>query len=329
MAELPGYDACVVNKTFLELAPAPVPGQLQRSQTAPPRFAPMPVTNISLCYDDPDYEIEKDEEHDGEGEGDDEVMPPPPPPSELQRLQTYNVFDEPGEHWQWNSAAADCAGLPRVTMAQMVPVVYAAPVAVHMEPMNHLNSMPANINPMGHAEQQGIAQDARALPGGGAPGPPAVGPPMPQTLQRSTSVSTRASRIEWTVDARKLRGNDKQAVSPSFDLVCAGRTLPFKMMIYPKQVTDQKGGASFKKSKGRGTVTIKCEADLNTGSTPLQFRVYTGTGASKQTPRGPVEHDFSESAVCTLPRNIEEWDFEQVKDKDSSTFVVGLEVLTQ
>merc|ERR1719293_212184 len=126
--------------------------------------------------------------------------------------------------------------------------------------------MPAHMSPMGHAEQ-----DIPSPPGGGggALGLPAGEPPMPQTLQRSTSVSTGATRIEWIVDARKLRGNDKQAVSPSFDLTCGGRTLPFKMMIYPRQVCDQRGGASFKKSGGRGSVTIKCEADVHHGTTPL------------------------------------------------------------
>jgi hypothetical protein len=286
------------------------------------------VTSISLYYDDPDFQNEEnDDDDEDEGEGDDEGMAPPPPapePGELQRLQTnYRTFDEPADHWQWTPSVM-------VSTAPMAPV-YGVPMMM----VDSANFMPAHMSPMGTAEQQGVPQDAPVaappypLQGGGGGGAPPAGPPMPQTLQRSTSVSTRATRIEWIVDARKLRGNDKQAVSPSFDLNCGGRTLPFKMMIYPKQVTDQKGGASFKKSRGRGSVTIKCEADLTAGSTPLSFRIYTGTGAMKQPPRGPVEHDFSASAVCTLPRNIEEWDFAEVQDKASSTFVVGLEVLTQ
>jgi len=296
----------------------------------------MAVTSISLYYDDPD--LEKHEENYDDDEGDDECMPPPPPaPAELERLKTdYRVFDEPSEHWQWNGGAlsADAsAGVTMIPMAPMVPMVagYAAPVAMHMQPIPAManpvdpmpHSMPAHVTPMGYAEQYVPS------PGGGALGPAAGGPPMPQTLQRSTSVSTRAARIEWNVDARKLRGNDKQAVSPSFDLSCGGRTLPFKMMIYPKQIPEQRGGASFKKSKGRGSITIKCEADVHHGTTPLTFRIYTGQGVNKQIPRGPVEHDFSASAICTLPRSIEEWDFQEVADRASTIFVVGLEVLTQ
>merc|ERR1719188_1371646 len=183
-----------------------------------------------------------------------------------------------------------------------------------------LHCMPAHMNPMGPAEQD-VPSPPEAT---AAPGPPAGGPPKPQTLQRSTSVSARATRIEWTVDARKLRSSDQQAVSPSFDLTCGGRTVPFKMTIYPTKVPDQRGGASFKKSNGRGSVSIRCVADLITGSTPLRFRIYTGrAGENKQTPRGPVEHDFWAGAVCGLPRDIAEWDFQEVQDNASSTFVVG------
>jgi len=327
MEGLPGYDACVVNKTFLEPAPGPPdPGQLMRSQTAPPHFAPVPVTSISLYYDDPDAvasEKDPDDADDADDADDsDGPAPPPPAPAELERLKTgYRVFDEPPEHWQWDCRGArqGQGGAPS-RVVQMVPV-YAAPAAVLVQPA-HAAASPS--------EQQGVAQDA--LSGAELPlAPPGEGggPPMPQTLQRSTSVSTRAARIEWTVDARKLRGNDKSAVSPPFELTCGGRTLPFRMMIYPKQVNDQKGGASFKKSRGKGTVTVKCEADLTQLTTPLQFRIYVGAGANRQTPRGPVEHDFSASAVCTLPKDVEEWDFSEARDAVSSTFVVGLEVLMQ
>merc|ERR1712187_757942 len=133
--------------------------------------------------------------------------------------------------------------------------------------------------------------------------------PMPQpqtlTLQR---IRCGHFRICWTVDARKLRGNDKQAVSPPFDL-SFGTRLPnvtFKMMIYPKIIHAEKGGASFKKARGKGHIQLKCESELPAGSAKVSFCLSIGSKNSMKTPRGPVFHDFSSSAVCGLS---EEWDF--------------------
>merc|ERR1740130_529695 len=85
------------------------------------------------------------------------------------------------------------------------------------------------------------APDASAAPVLAAPAAP-----QPQTLMRSFSLNTSTYRIQWHVDARKLRGNDKQAVSPPFEISFGGQAVTFKMMIYPKVVSDAKGGASFK-----------------------------------------------------------------------------------
>merc|ERR1719148_158595 len=56
-----------------------------------------------------------------------------------------------------------------------------------------------------------------------------------QSLKRAYSPSSGVYRVHWLVDARKLRGNDKQAVSPPFELFSAHRQhgATFKMMIYP------------------------------------------------------------------------------------------------
>eukprot|EP00439_Symbiodinium_sp_Y106_P039964 s5391_g4.t2 len=52
-----------------------------------------------------------------------------------------------------------------------------------------------------------------------------------QVLQRAFSVSSNVYRIRWTVDARKLRSTDKEAVSPPFDLTFAGgQPVPFKTL---------------------------------------------------------------------------------------------------
>lgn len=163
----------------------------------------------------------------------------------------------------------------------------------------------------------------------GPPVPPGHGvqdgtPFLPQTVRNTVSPSTSRHRMAWAVDARKLKGNDKQAVSPSFELLCGGRLLPFKLMIYTKQVTDQKGGASFRKSQGKGNIAIKCEADLTDHPMPLEFWICIGNGETQQPARGPIIHDFSHGAVCMLPND--EWDFSSVVDQASSTFMVCLEV---
>jgi hypothetical protein len=153
------------------------------------------------------------------------------------------------------------------------------------------------------------------------------GPLKPQSLQMSACATTGRRRLEWIVDSRKLRGNDKQAVSPTFNLACGCILLPFKLMIYPNFVSDRQGGGSFKRSCGRGSVTLKCEADLTEeGMPPLTYRNYIGSGATAQPPRAPVMHDFSKSAVSSLPSDVGEWHFSAVVAGTPSVFIVGLEV---
>jgi len=161
-----------------------------------------------------------------------------------------------------------------------------------------------------------------------APLSSAIPAAQPQTLTGAFCVNTGCFRALWWVDARKLRGNDKQAVSPHFEM-SLGDSLPsaaFKMMIYPKIMNDQKGGASFKKAKGRGLVQIKCEAELSEAIATFSFQISIGVGENKQASRGPKIHNFSASAVCGLEKDEEEWDFQTVVDPESMTFVVCLEI---
>jgi len=150
--------------------------------------------------------------------------------------------------------------------------------------------------------------------------------PQPQTLMRSFSLSTCNVRIQWHVDARKLRGNDKQAVSPPFELSFGNQLVTFKMMLYPKVVSDAKGGASFKKAKGTGFVQLKCEAELSEDVAQVKFRIGIGNGSLAER-RGPISHNFSQSAVCGLPKDQEEFDFPSVIDADSMTFLIVLEIV--
>uniref|UniRef100_A0A7S0FRD3 Uncharacterized protein n=1 Tax=Pyrodinium bahamense TaxID=73915 RepID=A0A7S0FRD3_9DINO len=149
-----------------------------------------------------------------------------------------------------------------------------------------------------------------------------------QALQKAFSVASSIYRIRWTVDARKLKSTDREAASPTFELSC-GCPMEFKMVIHPKKVEDTRGGASFKKAQGRGTVQLRMLTGADSSSNAVvTFRIAVGSATSKQQhPRGPVRHDFSERPICGLPEGKDEWDFQKSVDKATQTFVVCLEVL--
>lgn len=157
------------------------------------------------------------------------------------------------------------------------------------------------------------------------------------TLNRYRNRRTGDTRIEWIVDGRKLRSNDRNAVSPGFELA-VGQTnaqpRPFKMIITPNVSSDGRGGSSFRRAKGCGSVQLKCEAPPEeVGNLPVSFHLSAGNGRhdkpNLQGPRGPVIHNFAQSGVSGLTKKTSDdiWDFLSVLDKDSDTFVVQLDIL--
>uniref|UniRef100_A0A7S2CHQ5 Uncharacterized protein n=1 Tax=Alexandrium andersonii TaxID=327968 RepID=A0A7S2CHQ5_9DINO len=190
-------------------------------------------------------------------------------------------------------------------------------------------------SPSGAPASVGPAARPRASAGAGAAGlgqsfEAVASVPQPQTLERSFSASSGIYRVSWTVDARKLSGSERVAVSPPFELSCP-TPMTFKMMILPRANSDRRGGASFRKSGGRGIVQVKCEAQTSEFQGGfLTFRVTAGRNfddAKRKTPRRAVKHNFTKSLVCALQDEHEEWDFRQMVDEASQTFVVCLEVL--
>lgn len=148
-------------------------------------------------------------------------------------------------------------------------------------------------------------------------------PQQPQTVLHEVGADGRV-RIKWTVDARKLKANDKVVISPSFTIHALPGT--FRMIINPS-TTKFRGGTTFRNSNGRGNVQLKCETD---SQAMVRFRFLLGDGRQdgRQLPsRGDVEHNFSLGGVCGLPKQQEEWDFNRVVDESSKTFVVCIEVL--
>merc|ERR1719198_1317708 len=88
-------------------------------------------------------------------------------------------------------------------------------------------------------------------------------PPKPrsQVMERVFSMASQRERIRWTVDARKLKSSDREAVSPTFEVSCGG-VINFKMVLKPKTMDSNKGGACFKKSRNKGYVELRCVTDL-------------------------------------------------------------------
>lgn len=131
--------------------------------------------------------------------------------------------------------------------------------------------------------------------------------------------------IFWTVDARKLKGGDRVAVSPRFELHGAY----FRIMMLPKVTSHGKGGSSFRKSQGKGLLQLKCESNMQDSDLArIKFNLVVGSSKTNLADaRGPVLHNYSKSGVAGLGQHEEVWDFERWVDPDAGTFVIGIEIL--
>jgi len=148
---------------------------------------------------------------------------------------------------------------------------------------------------------------------------------MPLTFGVQLHKSESATRVQWTVDAKKVQSKDHVVVSSPFMLPCGGQLLLFRMMLVPSVECKKARGHCFKKAEGRGSVQLKCEAsDLpQDANTRIRYSVRVGWERF----RGPNEHDFRQAMVCGLPKDQEDWNFAEAEDIASRTFTVHLEVL--
>lgn len=244
-----------------------------------------------------------------------------PPPSALCRDQTFDFF----EHWEELEAPNDDAGVSSPHAQES----HVAPLSSEFETQPYSNQLQPNL--MCKVEDQ---------PSHVQSGPwevllEAPQPFQPQTLSQWRNNTTGSTCICWTVDGRKLRSNDRLTVSPLFALSDGhvdAPPLPFKMIISPKVASDGKGGASFRKANGRAIIQLKCEAPREElESYPISFFLSACSGNQQdprlQASRGPVTCNFAQSGVCGLPKDCETWDFLDVVDEQTRTFVVCLEVL--
>jgi hypothetical protein len=167
-------------------------------------------------------------------------------------------------------------------------------------------------------EQASVSRDPRR---GAAPSVEGINKSEPVPGSASSSVFKSHS---WTVDAKKLRGNDKTVVSRPFALAIdgpGGPVITCKMTLHAKTMMEGKGGQSFKLSGGQGSLQLKCDNDLrDSKGSIVELRFSAGTGG---TPR-QIKHDFSKNASCSL----QGWDFSEAVNKKSQTFVVHVEVVS-
>merc|ERR1711920_250875 len=128
------------------------------------------------------------------------------------------------------------------------------------------------------------------------------------------------TQVCWAVDARKLDSQDKQQVSPSFDVCFPGHEpQTFHLIIYPTVVNDGRRGAGFKKAKGRGKLVLKCQSlELPPNFPVVAFWFSVGKGNTML--RGWC-HNFIEQSCGALPKGKDQWDFKASVD-DSKTVTI-------
>ena len=132
--------------------------------------------------------------------------------------------------------------------------------------------------------------------------------------------------VRWTVDARKLESQDKQILSPQFDLYSKEGTItPFRLMILAKE-TRGKGCRGFLKAKGRGRLFMKCESSSVSEMAPVAFRVTVGPGTAAEKSKVLEAHQFADHSCCPFQEGKEDWDLLPTADM-SKHFEIMVEVL--
>lgn len=155
-------------------------------------------------------------------------------------------------------------------------------------------------------------------------------PPRPLPLHIACDYDRQSCgyRVHWSMDARKLFGNDDRIVSPPF-CVCLGPTysdMTFRLMVHAKVARNRFGRSSFKQSGGQGKISIKRESELS-GSTPLFiYSMSIGDGSIVDRARGPASNNFAERSVAGLLESEELWDLRSSIDRNSMTLDVLLHI---
>lgn len=253
-------------------------------------------------------------------------------------VPTEPAYVEPYEQTQpVGMVMVPASAMPAYTQIQPPPLCFPGCVAV---PMDRFGLWPGDFqaNTLAHAapsaEDHDDVEEGHIVDGGHSASRHDFHRPehRPEVLKRAFSVSSNMFRIRWTICAWTLKKSDREAVSPAFDLNFSDGVMQFKMVLRSKAASRHKGGASFKKGKGRGRIELRCVTDVDP-SLPhvVNFQIAVGSSVDstrQQECRGPVRHDFSQRPVCGLPPGQDEWDFRKSVDEATQTFVVCLEILS-
>lgn len=150
---------------------------------------------------------------------------------------------------------------------------------------------------------------------------------LPPILKQEFNSELGCHRVEWRIDAKKLRSRDRQAISPPFELTVAqgGPAIMFKLMLTSLSAAGGKGGNSFKSSK-RGCVQLKCQGDQMGAAGNLRI-FFSMHGLNVSLPRrGPMTHDFSFSAVASLSGTDTEWHLASLLAEGSAYLTVCADI---
>jgi len=197
----------------------------------------------------------------------------------------------------------------------------------------HLSTDKHTVNYTGEAPGQNIT--IGRIEGGPGPNFACSHAPSMDKVKPTAShslVFTQSSKpfqfsVCWTVDAHKVRGNEKQTMSPHFELPLGptGELIKLRLAVYPK-TADPRSAVNFKSSKGKGYVQIKCDSNGYCAAAPMRFTLAVGGGHRTQGIRGPVEHDFAKNSIAGLPRHCDCWDFRAATESRSTMFSIFLEI---
>jgi len=105
--------------------------------------------------------------------------------------------------------------------------------------------------------------------------------------------------------------------------------MAFKLVLVPKATNDGKHGAGFRKAKGHGKITLKCESQVAQTDGEVAFRLSVGrpdtSAITLQPSRGPVLASFFDHSCHGLPAEDDLWDFASSVE-ETKTFIVTVEI---
>lgn len=198
----------------------------------------------------------------------------------------------------------------------------------------HIGCPNAMSTPLSLGSALGVSSSP--IPGGHAAAAPIAveGATSANALELVPGLAPGSLRVNWMAEARKLKGNDRQAVSPKFVVPFDGFTLPFRILIHALATDEGRAGQSFRKANGKGKLELKCEGRV--GVKAMMRYTFepgkTGDGAGQEArPQGEpdpmeVENDFKERLICS-DDNV--WDFQKYIKPDKPTmFLVCLDIDT-